>query len=53
MTGELPISQSVAVFLGVSGFDWLKDGRADPLFALLVALAAGISIFLYRKLKRP
>lgn len=44
----LPISESIGVFVGVAGFDWLADGHAEPLKALGLALAAGTVIFVTR-----
>ena len=38
---NLPINESLGVFVGVAGMDWLADGRAEPLNALLAAVAAG------------
>ena len=38
---NLPINESLGVFVGVAGMDWLADGRAEPLNALLAAGAAG------------
>ena len=36
---NLPITESLGVFVGVTGLDWLTEGRAEPLNAALVALA--------------
>ena len=41
---NLPISESLGVFVGVAGFDWLADGQAEPLKAVAVAVAAGVVI---------
>ncbi len=38
---RFPISESLGVFVGVTGFDWLADGHAEPLKGVIVALAAG------------
>ena len=38
---NLPLSETFGVFVGVAGLDWLADGRAEPVNAALVALAAG------------
>lgn len=46
---DLPISESIGVFVGVAGFDWLADGHAEPLKALGFALAAGTIIFVTRE----
>jgi len=52
---DLPISQSLAVFFGVSGFEWLTEGRAEFFEALAIAIASGIAIFIIRRWrqKRP
>ncbi len=49
-TDNLPINESLGVFVGVAGFDWLADGHAEPLKALAVALAAGAIIVVARRL---
>ena len=36
------------VFVGVAGMDWLVDGQAEPMRALLAAVAAGGVIFVAR-----
>ena len=46
---NLPISESVGVFVGVAGFDWLSEGQAEPLKAAIAAVAAGIVIAIARK----
>lgn len=46
---DLPISETIGVFLGVTGIDWLAEGRAEPLKALILALAAGTVIFIARE----
>lgn len=46
---DLPISQSLAVFFGVSGFEWLTEGRAELFNGLAIALASGIAIFIVRR----
>lgn len=49
---NLPLSESVGVFLGVAGLDWLADGHSEPLQAALVAVAAGTVIAVARHWKR-
>lgn len=50
---NLPISESLGVFVGVAGFDWLAEGHAEPLKAIAAALFAGVAIVLIRQhLKR-
>ncbi|WP_374340929.1 hypothetical protein [Azonexus sp.] len=49
---NLPISESLGVFVGVAGFDWLTEGQAEPLKALLSALVAGGVILAARRLLR-
>lgn len=46
---ELPISETIGIFLGVTGVDWLADGYAEPLKAVGFALAAGAAIFVARE----
>jgi len=46
---NLPISESVGVFVGVAGFDWLVDGQAEPMKAALAAIAAGAIILATRR----
>jgi hypothetical protein len=46
---NLPISESLGVFVGVAGFDWLTDGQAEPLNAALAAIAAGAAIIAARR----
>ncbi|WP_412480910.1 hypothetical protein [Azonexus sp. IMCC34839] len=45
---NLPISESIGVFVGISGFDWLTEGRAEPLSAAVAAIGAGTVIYLAR-----
>ena len=45
---NLPINESLGVFVGVAGMDWLVDGQAEPMRALLAAVAAGGVIFVAR-----
>lgn len=47
---NLPISESLGVFVGVAGFEWLTEGQAEPLKAALAAIAAGVVIAVARKL---
>ncbi len=50
---NLPISESLGVFVGVAGLDWLADGQAEPMNAVLAAVAAGAAIIAARRwLKR-
>ncbi|MBS1188415.1 MAG: hypothetical protein H6R10_207 [Rhodocyclaceae bacterium] len=46
---DFPISETIGIFLGVTGVDWLADGYAEPLKAVALALAAGTAIFLGRE----
>jgi len=46
---NLPISESIGVFVGVAGFDWLADGQAEPMKAALAAIAAGAIILAARR----
>ena len=45
---NLPINESLGVFVGMAGMDWLVDGQAEPMKALFAALAAGVVIFVAR-----
>jgi hypothetical protein len=45
---HLPINESLGVFVGVAGFDWLVDGQAEPLKAALAAIATGAAIMATR-----
>jgi hypothetical protein len=45
---NLPISESLGVFVGVAGFDWLSEGQAEPLKAVVAAIAAGAVILATR-----
>jgi hypothetical protein len=45
---NLPISESVGVFIGITGFDWLSEGQAEPLKAAIAAVAAGALIAIAR-----
>jgi len=45
---NLPVSESLGVFVGVAGFDWLTDGQAEPLKAVVAALAAGAVVMATR-----
>lgn len=37
----LPVSETLGVFVGVTGFDWLTEGQAEPLKALIASIIAG------------
>ncbi len=45
---NLPISESLGVFIGITGFDWLSEGQAEPLNAAVTAVAAGAVIAVTR-----
>lgn len=47
---QLPIRESVGVLLGVLGTDWLLTGHADLALAVVLALSAGVTILLLRRL---
>ena len=49
---NLPINESLGVFVGVAGMDWLVDGQAEPVRALLAAIAAGSVILVVRHWRR-
>ena len=46
---NLPISESRGVFIGITGFDWLSEGQAEPLKAAVTAVAAGAAIVIARQ----
>ena len=46
---NLPINESLGVFVGVAGMDWLADGHPEPLNALLAAVATGAAIVIARR----
>lgn len=45
---HLPINESLGVFVGVAGFDWLAEGQAEPLKAAVAAIATGAVIMATR-----
>lgn len=47
---NLPISESLGVFVGIAGYDWLAEGQAEPLKAAIAAVAAGGIIAIARAL---
>jgi hypothetical protein len=38
---HLPVSETLGVFVGVTGFDWLTEGQAEPIKALVASVIAG------------
>jgi len=46
---NLPISESLGVFISITGFDWLSEGQAEPLKAAVTAVAAGALIVVARQ----
>lgn len=46
---DLPVSESLAVFFGIAGFQWLSTGRAGLIDSLLPALLVGAAIFIARR----
>ncbi|MDR1995837.1 hypothetical protein [Azonexus sp.] len=52
LTDNLPVSESIGVFIGVAGFDWLTDGHAEPLKALLAGILAGAVIMAAREWRK-
>ncbi|HLO63969.1 MAG TPA: hypothetical protein VK165_13505 [Azonexus sp.] len=38
---NLPVSESLGVFVGITGYDWLAEGQAEPVKAAIAAIAAG------------
>ena len=45
---DLPISETLGVFVGVAGIDWLTDGYAEPVKAVIVAVVVGAVIYCAR-----
>ena len=50
---NLPLSETLGVFVGVAGLDWLSDGHAEPINAALIALAAGAVLLAARRWLKP
>lgn len=48
---HLPISETLGTFVGVAGFDWLTEGNAEPVKALIAALMVGIAVASIRHLR--
>jgi hypothetical protein len=46
---NLPINESLGVFVGVAGIDWLTDGQAEPIKAVAIAIVAGAAILITRR----
>jgi hypothetical protein len=46
---NLPINESLGVFVGVAGIDWLADGQAEPIKAVAIAIVAGAAILITRR----
>ncbi len=51
---NVPANEILGVFLAISGYDWLSEGRADALQAAVVSLTAGaiIGVVRYQRRKR-
>jgi len=49
---NLPVSESIGVFVGVAGFDWLADGQAEPVKAVVAAVTAGVLIMAARRWRK-
>ena len=47
---NLPVSESLGVFVGIAGYDWLAEGQAEPLKAAIAAVAVGGIIAIVRAL---
>ncbi|MDR0776788.1 MAG: hypothetical protein LBE81_09155 [Azonexus sp.] len=52
LVDDLPVSESIGVFVGVAGVDWLADGHAEPLKALLAGIFAGAVIMAVREWRK-
>lgn len=49
---NLPITETLGIFVGITGFDWLTEGKAEPLEAIISAILAGLVIFTARCIAR-
>ena len=49
---NLPVNEALGVFVGVAGMDWLADGQAEPLKALLAAVVSGAAIVALRQWRK-
>mgnify|MGYP000872898376 FL=1 len=49
---NLPINETLGVFVGVAGIDWLTDGQAEPIKAVAVAIATGAVILIARRWRK-
>lgn len=49
---NLPVNEALGVFVGVAGMDWLADGQAEPLKALLAAVVSGAAIIAVRQWRK-
>ena len=49
---HLPVNEALGVFVGVAGMDWLADGQAEPLKALLAAVVSGAAIVAVRQWRK-
>lgn len=49
---NLPINESLGVFVGVAGIDWLADGQAEPTKAIAVAFVTGAIILIARRWRK-
>lgn len=52
MSLELPVKESLGVFVGLLGLDWLLSGRADLIAAVIGAIGTGVLVMLWRRRKR-
>ena len=46
---NFPIIESLGVFVGVTGVDWLADGQAEPLKAIAISIVFGVVVLAIRK----
>lgn len=49
---HFPLSESIGIFFGISGVDWLANGYAEPLKAAAIALCCGVVMFAWRYYRR-
>lgn len=46
---NFPINESLGVFVGVTGVDWLADGQAEPFTAIIISICFGLVVLAIRK----
>ncbi len=49
---QFPFSETIGVFLGISGFDWLSEGYPEPIKAIAIAAASGLALFFLKQIRQ-